>query len=257
MRTEINASTAAVCAYPQTRQNRHNANTEHVLGAFNTWSFKREQPSDGALLKRFVSNGISLNQPIKFILYWGKGPRTTCAAPDLECLDYLVSLSHRIKTAYSPGSTFTLCLTDTHAALNGHDATATNHYFDAISELALKRGMTSVQLGDLVARHTGKVPPLPVDDTLVEALTRSAAKWYRGPGDPEAGARRYLAMSMIEKVAVQTHAPDAIFISFNGRAFRRLFPDALPIFYMYSLRRGTSLKPWFLDAEGRAIEAME
>ena len=28
-----------------------------------------------------------------------------------------------------------------------------------------------------------------------------------------------------------------------------LFPDTMPIFYMYSLKRGVAVKPWFLPDE--------
>ena len=40
--------------------------------------------------------------------------------------------------------------------------------------------------------------------------------------------------------------PRSIFITFNGSHVRSLFPDTLPIFYMFSLRHGISDKPWFL-----------
>ena len=43
-----------------------------------------------------------------------------------------------------------------------------------------------------------------------------------------------------------TNEDGSIFITFNGSEFRCLFPERLPIFYMYSLRRGVSVKPWFL-----------
>jgi hypothetical protein len=56
-------------------------------------------------------------------------------------------------------------------------------------------------------------------------------------------------MNMIEKRAVELAFPRAIFITFSGSHLRCLFPARLPIFYMYSMRRGTSVKPWFLAAE--------
>ena len=35
-------------------------------------------------------------------------------------------------------------------------------------------------------------------------------------------------------------------MTFNGSDVRDLFPSNMPIFYMYSLKRGTAEKPWFL-----------
>lgn len=56
----------------------------------------------------------------------------------------------------------------------------------------------------------------------------------------------------IEKQAVETAFPDAIFVTFNGSELRPLFPDRMPIFYMYSVRRGVAVKPWFMPAEREA-----
>lgn len=83
---------------------------------------------------------------------------------------------------------------------------------------------------------------------MLEKLGACAAKWFRGEGTVEEGAARYLQMNMIEKRSVQFAFSRSIFVTFNGSEFRSLFPERMPIFYMYSLRRGTSVKPWFLPA---------
>src|SRR5262249_39787820 len=59
-------------------------------------------------------------------------------------------------------------------------------------------------------------------------------------------------MNMQEKRAVERAFPSSIFITFNGSLLRALFPEQLPVFYRYSLRRGTSVKPWFLPDEAVA-----
>jgi hypothetical protein len=58
----------------------------------------------------------------------------------------------------------------------------------------------------------------------------------------------------VEKRAVEIAFPHSIFITFNGSRLRALFPKHLPIFYMYSLRRGVSVKPWFLPADAVRCE---
>ena len=80
----------------------------------------------------------------------------------------------------------------------------------------------------------------------MQRLVGSAERWYRGDGHPIDGARKYYQMNMIERRAIEHFFPTSIFVTFNGSDQRDLFPEALPIFYMYSLRRGTSIKPWFL-----------
>ncbi len=82
----------------------------------------------------------------------------------------------------------------------------------------------------------------------------SAEKWYNGGGTVEEGALRYLRMNLIEQRVVERAFPDAIFVTFNGSELRGLFPRQLPIFYMYSLRRGMAVKPWFLPAEPKAAD---
>jgi hypothetical protein len=76
-------------------------------------------------------------------------------------------------------------------------------------------------------------------------------KWYHGAATPREGAIIYFHMNMIEKRAVELAFPDAIFATFNSSKFRILFPKRLPIFYMYSLQRGVSVKPWFLPADAK------
>ncbi len=69
-------------------------------------------------------------------------------------------------------------------------------------------------------------------------------------GKPVDGAIAYYDMNMVEKRAVELEFPHAIFITFSGREMRELFPDRLPIFYMYSVRKGVGVKPWFIDDGG-------
>ena len=52
----------------------------------------------------------------------------------------------------------------------------------------------------------------------------------------------------LDRRAVELAFPTSIFMTFNGSKARWLFPEHMPIFYMYSLRRGFSVKPWFLPA---------
>lgn len=235
-----------------------------VLKSFNTWAFKREQPSDLALLERIVAEKMRRDEPIGFVLYWGKGPRPAIASPDLMCLDYLASMGRRIAATYPVGAHFTLCLTDTHARLNGHSEPSIDSYFADVMRAARARCMDGVRLSVLVdhvsrsvtgpgagsAASGGMTPPRDAA-AMLDKLGVCAAKWYRGGDDAGEGARRYLAMNMIERVAVERHFADHIFVTFNGSAYRALFPPSMPIFYMYSMRRGTSVKPWFVDADGR------
>jgi L-tyrosine isonitrile synthase len=229
------------------------ADAANVLRAFNTWTFKREQPSDPELLLRVAAEAIAARKPIPFLLYWGKGPRHAVAPPDQRCLDFLASLAERVRGAYAPGAAMRLILTDTHAELNGHTAQNIAKYYDDIRSEAQLRGFDTCLLGQLVKSAGSLATAAPLDDVvsakMLESLIASAQKWYRGDATPEEGAVAYLRMNLIEQRVVERAFPNSIFVTFNGSQLRPLFPRQLPIFYMYSLKRGVAVKPWFMSAE--------
>ncbi len=242
---------------PKPRQ-LHDLLPQAVLRSFNTWAFKREQPENPHLMLQCIARAIARQEPISFVLYWGKGPRSKLATPDIECLDYLGSLARRVRGAYEAGAVFKLIFTDTHAELNGHSPESIRDYFDTIELAARERGFESCWLGKLtqavpaVATSDAPEDALP-EDTLCR-LVASASKWYRGGGTAEEGALKYYRMNMLEKRAVEFAFPHSIFVTFNGSELRSLFPQRLPIFYIYSLRRGVSVKPWFLPPIAPAID---
>jgi hypothetical protein len=224
-----------------------------VLRSFNTWSFKREQPSDPQLMLRLIADAIAVREPIRFVLYWGKGPRHDVSAPEIQCLDFLNAMTSRLKAVYAPGAALTLILTDTHAELNGHARQNIEHYFAAIKSVAGQRGIETCWLGPLVkaAGHLATVAPIEetVPPETLTLLLASAQKWYHGSGTAQEGALAYLRINLIEQRVVERAFPNSIFVTFNGSDLRSLFPHQLPIFYMYSLRRGVAVKPWFLPSD--------
>jgi len=229
---------------------------ENVLRSFNTWHFKREQPSDPRLMLGIIAEAVAADLPVPFVTYWGKGPRCTRAEPDIQCLDFLDELAARVRAVYRPGAALTLIFTDTHAQLNGHAPATIGRYMADVEASARERGFDGCRLSGLV-RAAG---PMPLDDDeappddLLARLCASAEKWYRGEERPEQGARAYYRMNMVERRAVELAFPRSIFVTFNGSDLRGLFPKRLPIFYMYSLRRGFGVKPWFLPAGAPACD---
>ena len=221
-----------------------------ILRSFNTWAFKREQPSDVGLLLQSIGHAIATNAPVPFVLYWGKGPRDHAASPDSDCLDYISNLSSRICSVYERGATFRLILTDTHALLNGHCLDSVLRYYQEIEEVASRYEFEVCWLSSLVdfAQVEQTNLPCTIDPDVLKALSTSASHWYNGPKTFEEAAQDYYRLNEIEKRAVGRMFPHAIFVTFNGSKLRCLFPDSLPIFYMYSLRKGFSSKPWFVDS---------
>ncbi len=226
-----------------------------IVKAFNTWAFKREQPSDVDLLHEVVGAAVMRGAPLSFVLYWGKGPRSRMGEPDRSCLDYLGKLAARVGEVHAPGALFHLVLTDTHARLNGHPEVQIQSYFDDVTRAAQSMSFGCSHLSDVVA--SAGPPTLSTEAPTAETLARlekCAAKWYRGDAAADEAARQYFDLNMIEKRAIEVMFPSSIFVTFNDSTYRVLFPDRLPIFYMYSIRRGVAVKPWFMpDVDDRTV----
>jgi hypothetical protein len=244
-------STAAP-ARPSCRVGRplERSRADTLVQSFNSWAFKREQPDDVEKLHRAARAAIERESPLAFVLYWGRGPRAHVAAPERQCLDFLAGLAQRVSSQHAPGAEVTIICTDTHAELNGHPPLSTRRYFAEVQREAAERGFGARLLSDLVVWAEGRIDegralerPSP---EILRGLISSAAKWYAGGRSAEEGARLYYGANMIEKQAVEAAFPDAIFVTFNGSELRPLFPDHMPIFYMYSVRRGVAVKPWFM-----------
>ncbi len=224
---------------------------EKILQAFNTWSFKREQPDNLASLHQVIGHAVRLKEAVPFVLYWGKGPRRHIGKPEITSLNYLRAFADRIRRVYGAGAAIRLICTDTHADLNGHSPQAISDYFDSIRTETHARGFTDCRLTDLLraAENTGN-PAIDggtePDPATLQQLSECAAKWYRGEGSASEGAIEYFRLNMVEKRAVELAFPHSIFVTFNGSEFRSLFPENMPIFFMYSIKRGVSAKPWFL-----------
>jgi hypothetical protein len=226
-----------------------------VMRSFNTWAFKREQPADPDLMLRFISEAVALQAPVPFVLYWGKGPRCSLGVPEIECLEYLAAMASRVRAGYEPGAAIKLIFTDTHAELNGQSPPSMREYFGEMALKARQYGFDTCWLSQIIRAAEATPTSDAADDAAPEDTLRrlavSAKKWYRGEGTAEQGALKYYRMNMIEKRAVELAFPRSIFITFNGSDLRSLFPTRLPIFFMYSLRRGMSVKPWFVAADAK------
>jgi hypothetical protein len=231
---------------------------DKILRSFNTWAFKREQPSDPDLMLQTIAEAMTRDEPIPFVLYWGKGPRGRLDEPDVVCLDYLAAFARRVHEAYQRGASLRLVFTDTHAELNGHSHPSMREYFTDVDGSARQRGFATCWMSELTraqAHAAGHLRDEAVPEDTLRRLIAAAGKWYRGHGTAEQGALTYYRMNMLERRAVELAFPRSIFLTFNGSEFRGLFPQRLPIFYMYSLRRGVSVKPWFLSSAGSSHDS--
>lgn len=231
---------------------------ETIVAAFNTWAYKREQPTTLDGIRSVVADALLHKEPVGFVLYWGKGPRHLPGTPEAQCLDYLANFTSRIARTHAQGARLTLILTDTHARLNGYPEARIDEYFSAVTRLARQMGYYTCLLSSVVSRYDGGASShVASDPALLQALSASAAKWYQGDLTPDEAALRYFALNMREKKAVGREFGGDIFITFNGSKVRALFPDNMPTFYMYSIRKGVAVKPWFMELPATIAEPQQ
>lgn len=181
--------------------------------------------------------------------YWGKGSKSQVGEPEKKTLDFLQEFFDRIKTIYPTGVELLILLTDTHADLNGHSQESTKTYFDSVKNLAQNYEFKTACLSELVSYNKDQLLPLVesliIEDGLFDILLNSAEKHYTASNDYSLATKLYYLQNQIERQRIDENYPDYIFLTFNGSKLNDLFPKTLPIFYMYSSKKGTSVKPWF------------
>ena len=219
-----------------------------ILAAFNTWKYKREQPRTKDMLLEFVFASVKAQRPISFVMYWGVGVRDYTSKKEEQAFSYLNEMLNAIRAVYDEGAKVTIILTDTHAILNGHSAEHIESYYADITKIALKfdiktvwfSSFSSLNMESLLEKREAEVIPL----ECMRVLEESAQKHHK-IFSARKGAELYYIQNQQEKADVSAYFSDHIFITNNGSNMSFLFPDDLPIFYMYSTSKGYSAKPWF------------
>ena len=148
-----------------------------------------------------------------------------------------------------------MLMTDSHARLNLYAETDIDSYFASMAKTAAQFGFSCRHLSDVTTSAQAILNDEPLErptPQLIASLSQSAAKWYRGPDTAAVAAVRYFALNMIERRAVAHSFPDTIFITFNNSQFLDLFPRELPVFYMYSIKKGVAVKPGFIEDAHKA-----
>ncbi|MCL5411058.1 MAG: asparagine synthase-related protein [Patescibacteria group bacterium] len=224
--------------------------SQKVIEQFNTWSFKREQPNDEEGIERVVEEAVGKNTPIPFVLYWGKGEKNTAGKQEIDALNMLENINDRIKQAYKPGAEFTLVFTDTHAVLNGYSEGGIQQYYSSVKILATERKINCLCMSEIAPLDYDKLliqsRELEINDRVLEILKESSSKHYKRSSDHALGAKLYYNQNQIEKSAAAKNFPKHIFMTYSSSALNDILPE-LPIFYMYSMEKGTSIKPWFAE----------
>lgn len=220
-----------------------------LFGSMNTWKFKREQPEKPEKIIENILLSIKAQKPIKFVMYWGKGEKDLAGDAEINAIQFLNEMSAAISINYLPGVNITLIFTDTHAELNGYTKDKIKKYFDSVIKLVKKYNIVTLYLSDLAKYDENmlsqKVKNLEINSKLLDILKNSSKKHYKKISDHDFGAKLYFLQNQIEKKEVEKKFADSIFLTYNGSDLDGILPAKLPIFYMFSTGKGTSIKPWF------------
>ncbi|MCA9540172.1 MAG: hypothetical protein KC620_14845 [Myxococcales bacterium] len=232
---------------------------DEIVTALGSWRFKRAQPSDAEAVKARVQAALTAGRPIDLLAYWGYGPRAALHEVDVAALDRLRDFGEAARRVPQAPPRVTIILTDMHAANNGIPAARVAAYSAAIQAEAEARGMQVVRLSE-IWRDAGLTPAAITAHIETEAF---AAEWQAHPlrarfvdqaarhaehGDAEAAARFYVHGCDVEGRAIAAAYPNALFTTYNHPDFDCVSPP-LPKLYLHSFKEGTSVKPWFVDAE--------
>lgn len=85
-----------------------------------------------------------------------------------------------------------------------------------------------------------------IPETLQEKLLSSARK-RPIRDDYEQAALEYWTVNVLERVIIERHFIDQVFLTFNESGDDVLFSDTLSILHWYPIKKGSTDKPWFIE----------
>jgi asparagine synthase (glutamine-hydrolysing) len=225
--------------------NKDNMFVQSVFDSFNTWKFKREQPFNENQFFEIIRKSVKNNEPIKFVMYWGKGERDFIGKNELQALDFLKTMFESISRIYKEKTRLTIVYTDTHAKLNGFEDEEIQSYKNSLEEILKKYNFSLVCMSKIA--NLEKYDEIKVEESFLNLLVNSARKHYKGNENIQKIAKWYYQQNQIEKQKITEYFENHIFLTYNGSEINPLFPEKMPIFYMYSTKKGDSEKPWFKE----------
>lgn len=217
--------------------------------------YRRTATADGDAIVDLVQSAYLEGRPVQFLTYWGCGKRRDVAEVDTAALDRLQSFLADASLVEGSPMHLVLMLNSMHSTVNAFPEDHFRAYYSAIEAEAVRRGFEVVwqddvwdELGLDVNAVIDRAGSGDFDDEwedfeIREQLVRQAGKHFQG-GEAEAGARRYALTCLVEGPAFAEHYPDSIFITYNGPDMDACLPD-LPKLYLYSFKKGVTVKPWF------------
>jgi hypothetical protein len=232
--------------------------TSEIIDSLTSCRRKRSQPYDIESIQEHIQAALISGEPIRFLTYWGCGPRDSMIAEDRAAVDRLVELIRDARRIPEVPVTLTFLFTDVHGQNNAIPEERRTSYFRQVRDYAESQGILTETLS-ACWKHSGfsfsdlksaSLEPgfldmwakLPIREKLIE----QAAKHFEASRDYDSAARQYYRACLWDDVAVTKLYPGHIFLTYNPPEMDALLPR-LPKLYLFSFKEGTSMKPWFVE----------
>lgn len=218
--------------------------------------------------KKYFSRKISVNsdltellemtikdrQPLKLFYLWGIHKKDRMNNADEVALSFLGNFINHIEmvmSSFSCSVKFTMVMSDIHAELNEVPKECFHYYLQEVSDCAINKGWNVRYLSSIWKKHGLSIEKIfemakqVSDESIDELLITYASKYYNGD-DKKTGAKRYQVARQLEKIIMEKEFADHIQVSAVDPKLMHLQPN-LPHFQVWSLKKGTSKKPWFIN----------
>jgi hypothetical protein len=205
-----------------------------------------------------VALAMARKRVVDVTMLWGVGTRNCVGIWEESALKHLGRLDSAVKKSWALGLGFTIIFADIHAGLNNIPHDIVKQYLESLRCLLTATpfdvklvllsslwGEAGFQIEDVLscARLTEKSTKSYNFPRLVE----SARKRFHG-GDPEKGARDYLAAREVDNKVITSFYPQAIHATYNDpESMKWLQPSGVPVIYLWSIKKGRSMPPWFFN----------
>ncbi len=204
-------------------------------------------------LVEIILDSLMSEEPILRVFYfWGVHKKKHVNKFDLKALSFLEHLIGYFSEHFCCAVDMQLILANTHAEINGVQHDSIKQYSAEIQEQAMTYGWHTSYVSELWARNgisIKKVDELAnrlSDEQVGDFLLAFAKKYYLGK-DKLRGAKRYIAARLLEKPVFEEKYKGLIQFTAADPRLQFLQPD-LQHFYIWTLHRGRSGMPWFMNS---------
>ena len=231
---------------------------DRVMKVLSSCRVARAHGEHDETVRAAVQRALLAGLPIRFVGYWGVGPRAAVGEPDRLAMTRLAWVQETIDEAIGrPLVSIELLLADVHGRCNLLSAEHIDRYLAQIEALA-------ASVGIVAGRLSARWQEAGLDEGLIDALIGRAEVWdlwqafplrevlltqaqkhCAVPARSESAAVRYFCICCIEQRALGRVLPETIFFTYNAPALSAVLP-ALPTVYWHSTKPGTAAKPWFM-----------